>query len=225
MSLAITNVRILQEFGIIMGVGIVTLFIVTITVMPILLFYIKLPSKKDINRLIFKKESSFSFKLSLIVKRYPKYIILFSSFIFCFSIYGLSRIDSHVTILGDLNPGNKLYEDINFVEDNFGGTLPLEIVIQTNTQLKNSIIEPNSQFYNKINHFSNQLFKNSHIKTVTGYWDLEGNLNRNANKYTNKQRSEVRISCGIENIDSEEMDILKNAIKEEYLKLDLKNTF
>ena len=72
MSLAITNVRILQEFGIIMGVGIVTLFIVTITVMPILLFYIKLPSKKDINRLIFKKESSFSFKLSLIVKRYPK---------------------------------------------------------------------------------------------------------------------------------------------------------
>ena len=62
----------------------------------------------------------------------------------------------------------------------------LEIVIQTDTQSKNSIIDPNSQFYNKINHFSNQLFKNSHIKTVTGYWDLEGNLNRNANKYTNK---------------------------------------
>ena len=122
-----------------------------------------------------------------------------------------------------MNPGNKLYEDINFVEDNFGGTLPLEIVIQTNGQLKNSIIEPNSQFYNKINHFSNQLFKNSHIKTVAGYWDLEGNLNRNANKYTNNQRSEVRISCGIENIDSEEMDVLKNAIKEEYLKLNLKN--
>ena len=90
-----------------------------------------------------------------------------------------------------MNPGNKLYEDINFVEDNFGGTLHLEIVIQTNSQLKNSIIEPNSQFYNKINHFSNQLFKNSHIKTVTGYWDLEGNLNRNANLhiYRNPNRN------------------------------------
>ena len=44
----------------------------------------------------------------------------------------------------------KLYEDINFVEDNFGGTLPLEIVIQTNTQLKNSIIDKMDKDYTTI---------------------------------------------------------------------------
>ena len=36
LSLSITNVRILQEFGIIMGIGIGVLFIITIIVMPII---------------------------------------------------------------------------------------------------------------------------------------------------------------------------------------------
>ena len=29
----------------------------------------------------------------------------------------------------DISPGNKLYDDIKFVESHFGGTLPLEIVL------------------------------------------------------------------------------------------------
>ena len=108
MSLAITNVKILQEFGIIMGVGIGILFIVTITIMPIMLYYIKSPSKKHVDRLILKKESSFSFWLSSLVKKYPKNIIVVSAAILCISVYGLTKIDSDVTILGDLKPGNKL---------------------------------------------------------------------------------------------------------------------
>ena len=221
-SLTITNVKILQEFGIIMGVGIGILFTVTITVMPIMLYYIKTPHKKHIDRLILKKESSLSFWLSETVKRHPKKIITISALVLCISIYGMMRIDSDVTILGDLKPGNKLYEDIHFVENNFGGTLPLEIIITTDSQSKNSIIN-NSQFYEKIVNFSNYLIKNEHIKTVNSYWDLEGNNHNNQSRYTNSDRSEIRISCGITNIDSNQMDILKNEIRDKYSDLDLEN--
>ena len=114
MSLGITNVRILQEFGIVMGVGIAILFIITIIVMPIMLSFIKPPSQKHINRLVLKKELSFSFKILGVVKGYPKPVIFCSIALILISGYGLTKIDSDVNILGDLKPGNKLsHEAIN----------------------------------------------------------------------------------------------------------------
>ena len=99
----------------------------------------------------------------------------------------------------------------------------INIIVGTNNREFNSITDSNSGFYNKIIKFSNELVKNKHIKSVSGYWDLEGNLNRLSHKYTNKNRNEVRISCGIENIDSGQMDILKEEIKNKYSNLNLKN--
>ena len=63
MSLSITNIRILQEFGVIMGVGIGILFIITIIIMPIMLLYIGVPEKTHINRLILKRKKVFLFNL------------------------------------------------------------------------------------------------------------------------------------------------------------------
>ena len=45
------------------------------------------------------------------------------------SFVGLKSIDYNISILDDLRPGNSLYDDIMYVDKNFGGTLPLEIVI------------------------------------------------------------------------------------------------
>ena len=60
LSLSITNIRILQEFGVIMGVGIGILFIITILIMPIMLFYINIPKSIHIERLILKRKKSLS---------------------------------------------------------------------------------------------------------------------------------------------------------------------
>ena len=56
------------------------------------------------------------------------------------------------------------------------------------------------------------------IKSVTGYWNLDGSLNAQQ-KYTNKDRTEIRISCGIENIDSNQADWLKKNIINDYVKI------
>ncbi|MDC0145143.1 MMPL family transporter [bacterium] len=213
LSLSITNVKILQEFGIIMGIGIGVLFIVTIIVMPIILSYVDSPPQKHIDRLIFKKESSSTYKMVYLVKNYPKIIICTSILTFFLAFYGLTKIDSNVTVLGDLKEGNKLYTDINFVEDNFGGTLPLEIIIPYND------LEPithNNVFQLKFKDFTNNLIQYKNIKTISGYWELDGTPNFQQHKYINKNRDEIRISCGIENIDSEEAEILKLNILNDY---------
>ena len=228
MSLSITNIRILQEFGVIMGVGIGILFIITIIIMPIMLLYIGIPEKTHINRLILKRKKSLSFQSLKAVQQYPKVIILISSLILMLSVYGIYQIDSNVTVLGDLKPSNKLYKDITFVEENFGGTLPLEIVVSSigtplskdlylKTNATNTIDDSN--FYTKINNFMVKLDTYENIKSVTGYWNLDGSLNAQQKRYTNKDRTEIRISCGIENIDSNQADWLKKSIINDYIEI------
>ena len=226
MSLSITNIRILQEFGVIMGVGIGILFIITIIIMPIMLLYINIPDKIHIERLILKRKKSLSFQSLKAVQKYPKVVISLSGFLLILSIYGIYQIDSNVTVLGDLKPSNKLYKDISFVEDNFGGTLPLEIIISSvgtplskDLYIKTNAVNTidNSDFYNKVNLFMRDLTNYENIKSVTGYWNLDGSLNAQQKKYTNKDRTEIRISCGIENIDSNQADWLKKSIIKDYI--------
>ena len=226
MSLSITNIRILQEFGVIMGVGIGILFIITIIIMPIMLLYINIPDKIHIERLILKRKKSLSFQSLKAVQKYPKVVISLSGFLLILSIYGIYQIDSNVTVLGDLKPSNKLYKDISFVEDNFGGTLPLEIIISSvgtplskDLYIKTNAVNTidNSDFYNKVNLFMRDLSNYENIKSVTGYWNLDGSLNAQQKKYTNKDRTEIRISCGIENIDSNQADWLKKSIIKDYI--------
>ena len=226
MSLSITNIRILQEFGVIMGVGIGILFIITIIIMPIMLLYINIPDKIHIERLILKRKKSLSFQSLKAVQKYPKVVISLSGFLLILSIYGIYQIDSNVTVLGDLKPSNKLYKDISFVEDNFGGTLPLEIIISSvgtplskDLYIKTNAVNTidNSDFYNKVNLFMRDLSNYENIKSVTGYWNLDGSLNAQQKKYTNKDRTEIRISCGIENIDSNQADWLKKSIINDYI--------
>ncbi len=213
LSLSITNVKILQEFGIIMGIGIGVLFVVTIIVMPIILSYVNEPPQKHIDRLIFKKEFSSTYKMVYLVKNYPKVIIFTSILTFLLAFYGLTKIDSNVTVLGDLKEGNKLYTDINFVENNFGGTLPLEIVIPYDDS---KAITHNNSFQLKFKDFTNNLIQYENIKTISSYWELDGSPNFQQHKYINESRDEIRISCGIENIDSEEAERLKFNILNDY---------
>tara|TARA_B100002051_G_scaffold48785_1_gene43438 strand:+ start:7776 stop:10358 length:2583 start_codon:yes stop_codon:yes gene_type:complete len=213
LSLSITNIRILQEFGIIMGIGIAILFLITIIVMPIILSYIDKPSKKHIKRLMIKKKSSLTHSLLSLVNKYPKPIIYVSIITFIISLHGLSKMNSNITVMGDLKPGNKLYEDLNFVETQFGGTLPLEIVIPY-TELQP--ITHNRLFQKQYLKFINQVYEIDAIKSITGYWDMYGNPNFQQQNYINDKRDELRISCGIKSINSEEADLLKEKITNTY---------
>ena len=214
LSLSITNIRILQEFGIIMGIGIAILFLITIIVMPIILSYIDKPSESHIKRLMIKKESSSTHYLLTLVKKYPKGIICISIITFFISLHGLSKMDSNVTVMGDLKPGNKLYEDLNFVEKNFGGTLPLEIVIP---YLESQPITHNAIFQQKYLKFINQVYEIDAVKSITGYWDIYGDQNFQQQNYINEKRNELRISCGIKSINSEDADLLKAKITNTYI--------
>ncbi len=128
-SLMFTNIRITREFGFILGLGVILMFILTIIILPILLKLINVPDDVHIRRLITGGRFQAAQQLNTWNRNHPK-VILFTTFIvFVLAIYGLSKLDYNASILDDLRPGNDLYDNVHFVEMTMGGTFPFEIIL------------------------------------------------------------------------------------------------
>ena len=139
-SLGLTNIKITQQFGLLVGFGVILMFVLTLIIMPILLNYISPPDIKHIKRLKKGGKLLLAERLNAWNNKNPRLIILCSSFIFLLAIIGLNKINYNASVLEDLKPGNKLYDDLQYVEERMGGTLPLEIII--NTKRENGSLVP-----------------------------------------------------------------------------------
>ena len=139
-SLMMTNIRITQEFGFIVGVGVILMFILTIIILPIILSFLPLPKAKNIKRLVEGEEFKAAENLNEWSRSHPRSILFITAIIFVLSIVGLYKVNYNISILDDLKPGNELYDSIHYVETHMGGTLPLELVLDT--KIKNGIVDP-----------------------------------------------------------------------------------
>ncbi len=129
-SLLFTNIRIVQEFGFIVGVGAILMFILTITIVPLTLNYIALPDIHHIKRLVEGGRLQTAGKLNYLINKHPKRILVVTVFIISISIYGIININDNPSILNDFRPENEIYDSIKFVDNNLGGVFPVEIIIE-----------------------------------------------------------------------------------------------
>ena len=143
-SLMFTNIKITREFGLMLGIGVFLLFILTIIIIPAILSLINIPDKKHISRLISGGRFQAAASLNKWNEKHPKKILIISILFLLITLGGLLKMDYDSTITDDLKPGNKLYDDMKYVEQNFGGTLPLEIVLdfkgENNTLKYNNLV-------------------------------------------------------------------------------------
>jgi len=188
-SLMMTNIRITQEFGFILGIGVILMFLIAIITIPITLLYLPTPPESHINRLINQKDSFSVDKIDTYTQKYP-YLIIGISFVFLvLSFIGLNKIDYNIAILDDLRPGNRLYDDMMYVDNNFGGALPLEIVVHNKNYIYNSsgdsvaresnvfdieFLEKVDEFETRvesISHVKKAISMNDYIKVIANFWE------------------------------------------------------
>ncbi len=139
-SLAFTNIKLTQQFGLLLGFGVLLMFILILIIMPILLNYISPPDIKHIKRLKKGGKLLITDRINYWNKKKPVFVIVVTSVVFILSIVGLVQIDYNASVLADIKPGNKLYDDLKYVEQKLGGTLPLEIIIDT--KIENGSLAP-----------------------------------------------------------------------------------
>ena len=131
-SLIRSNIDIVRQFGIMTAAGVMFAFILTVTYLPAMIMLFK---QTPITKL---KSYTLGFRINIlkgfikIVRSYPKPIIIFTFFFAIFSMIGASKINSHNSLMDDLKPGTKLYDDIMIAEERMGAILPLEIIVSLN---------------------------------------------------------------------------------------------
>ncbi len=152
-TFTVVNNNMLREFGIAAAFGILSLFIISIILIPAIYSYLHIPRSKHLRHLEKKWLSGFIDWLIFMVKR--KKVLIFSVALtaIVFSLIGINRIKISGSILADLPRNQKFYQDIKFFEKEFGGILPLDFLIDTGKKkgaLKKSTLKKINQFQEEI---------------------------------------------------------------------------
>lgn len=126
-----TNSERLSEFGLIASVNILFVFILSITILPIILSYSKIPKPKHLKHLEKQWLHYTVEKIETLTLNKRKWVFLGSIIVVTLSIIGALQIKATGNISGDLPQNDQITNDLHFIQDNFGGSIPFDILLDT----------------------------------------------------------------------------------------------
>jgi uncharacterized protein len=149
---ALTRSAILKEFGVVAGINIMALFIISIILIPAVLSMLPDPKPRHTKYLDNKWLLKVLDRLEIWSLNHKKTIYAVTAIVLVISIAGMFRLRSEGFIVDDLPKSDKIYTDMKFFEKNFKGVMPLEIVIDT--RRKNGLRSNMLQTFEKIDSLS-----------------------------------------------------------------------
>ena len=127
-----TNSEILKQFGIIATINIFVLFIISLTIIPIVYSFLSEPKEKHTKHLDSKYINKFVDFLICSTKTHRKIIFSVTAALIIIGFYGVSLIKTSGYMVDDIPIDDPVYTDLKYFEENFKGLMPLEILINTN---------------------------------------------------------------------------------------------
>jgi len=123
--------KLLREFGILASVNIISIFILALLIVPILYSFMPLPKKKHLSHLETKWIENVVNWMEKMVKHRRITVYFTTVIIIIVSIIGVYKIRVSGSLIEDMPKSMEFYKDIKFFEKEFGGIMPLEILIDT----------------------------------------------------------------------------------------------
>ncbi len=130
-SLILTDIKPIIDFGIIMIISLIISFICSFSILPLLLFVT--PNKIQPNNNIFKFKNIFT----SLTNNYFNIIIFISLIFFILSIGGILKLNVENSFVNYFKKDTEIYKGMKLIDDELGGTTPLDILINFN-DLENS---------------------------------------------------------------------------------------
>lgn len=128
---ALTQSPILKEFGVVAGINIMALFVISFCILPPLLSYLPSPKPNHTRYIENASIQTLLLKIEGWVFFHRRAVFIGTGLVLAVSIAGLFRLKSVGYIVDDLPKKDKLYTDLKFFEGNFHGVMPLEIIVDT----------------------------------------------------------------------------------------------
>lgn len=126
-----TRSALLREFGLVAGINIMAIFMISLIFIPALFSFLPPPRGRHTNYLESRWINNLLSAITTWVFSHRPWIYGFTVLVCIISIAGMLRLNTVGHIVDDLPKDGKVYRDLKFFEQNFRGVMPLEIVIDT----------------------------------------------------------------------------------------------
>jgi len=131
LTLLSTDILLLREFGIVAGINILALFVVSLVMIPAVFSWLPEPQPKHLRHLNFKIMGRFLYLVDIVVHRHRAVIYLVALVLAVFSALGMMRLQSITFMVDEVPENSRVGKDMKFFEANFSGIMPLEIEVNT----------------------------------------------------------------------------------------------
>jgi predicted RND superfamily exporter protein len=233
---------LLREFGILASVNIISIFILALLIIPIIYSFMPLPKKKHLNHLERRWIENVVNWMERMVKEQRITIYIASVVIIILGIIGVYQIRVSGSLIEDMPKSMEFYKDIKFFEKEFGGIMPLEILIDTKKEkgvMKLSTLKKMDKINDAIETFPElskpisvvnlvKYSKQAYYKGNPKYYQLPTNQEQSyIFSYTKNSNSEAgmlknfvdstgryaRITTFMKDIGTDKMDIIQERLK------------
>lgn len=133
-----TKSVLLKEFGLVAGINILGLFVISLVFIPAFFSFLPPPDVKHTSYLDSGWINKLLTRITNWVFSHRMTIYGFTAVLCVISVLGVLRLKNDAHIVDDLPKSDKVYVDLKFFEKNFKGVMPLEIVIDT--RRKNGVL-------------------------------------------------------------------------------------
>ncbi|MBO4772268.1 MAG: MMPL family transporter, partial [Bacteroidales bacterium] len=135
----ITGNAMLMEFGLVATLGIITMFFLSVLMVPSIFSYVAEPTEKELKHLDTKFVNKIVEKFVYLVENKRPAIFIATVLVVAIAIFGLTLMRNESFQVDDLPEDNAIYADLKYFEKETGGILPLEISIDT--KKKNGLLD------------------------------------------------------------------------------------
>jgi predicted RND superfamily exporter protein len=233
---------LLKEFGILASVNIISIFILALLIIPILYSFMPIPKKKHLNHLEKRWIENVVDWMEKMVRNHRITIYFATVIVIIAGIIGVYKIKVSGSLIEDMPKSLEFYQDIKFFENEFGGIMPLEILVDTKKEkgvMKLSTLKKMEKLNEAIESFPElskpisitnlvKYSKQAYYKGNPKYYQLPTKQEQNyIFSYTKNSNSDAgmlknfvdstgryaRITTFMKDIGTEKMDVIQKRLK------------
>lgn len=135
----ITGNDLLFEFGLVTSINVMSVYILTLLIVPIVYSFMPMPKAKHLYHLSKNYISSLLDWVEYTVRNRRKTVYTIYALMLVFSVVGVTQMKISGSLIGEMPKSASFFKDILFFEEEFNGVMPLEVMIH---QKKGKVISP-----------------------------------------------------------------------------------
>ncbi len=126
LSLIFSEIKPVIDFGLMMTFGLITSFIITFTLLPSLLSFLK-DNKTFLKEDVDSKITSSLGKISI---NFKNQVFITTAIVIILSIIGISKLEVENSFINYFSKKTEIYKGMKLIDEKLGGTTPLEVILK-----------------------------------------------------------------------------------------------